>query len=399
MNKPSSASATRPEALFLSPESPYPPIGGGPLRSASLLEYLSCYHTVDLVTFSEAGQPDPSAAIPPGKVRRADAVALPYHSRRMAARLMRNARRALRAAPPLVDRFSGFDGRVESLLEGRRYELGIIEHFWCAGYVQLVRARAKQVVLDLHNIESLWHESLAVGQSPFRAAALRRFATAARRLEQKLWPQFDVILVASEHDASRVRPLARGSQVVVYPNALPEIPLPAKIEREEIVFSGNLEYEPNIEAIRYFRRNMWPLLRFRPGLKWRIIGKNPGSVRALVSADSRIELSGPVSDAVTELARSQVAVVPVLSGSGTRLKILEAWAAATAVVSTTFGAEGLGQAGEHLLVGDNPRDFAALVLRLLDSPEERRRLGSAGRQLYEQSYTWPAAWQRLQGIF
>jgi glycosyltransferase involved in cell wall biosynthesis len=395
MNKRSSDSGTRPSALFLSPEAPYPAIGGGSLRSASLVEYLAREYAVHLIAFREPGAPDPARAVPPGRISRMDVLDLPYHSKRPAARTARNLSRAWRGSPPLIDRFAGFDGPLEALLRGRAYDLAILEHFWCACYVRQVRPHCARVILDLHNIESEWHHNLAAGEGILRAAALRRFARAAQRMEKRLLPAFDGVLVTSTQDADRVRRLAPGAPVTVYPNALPEIAVPEKRERLEIAFSGNLEYPPNIEAVRYFRDRIWPILRARPGLKWIIIGKNPEAVRGLVAGDARIELTGLVEDAVAALASAQVAVVPVLSGSGTRVKILEAWAAATPVVSTSLGAEGLGEAGEHLVVADDPREFAAAVFRLLDSPADRRRIGSAGRRRYERCYTWPAAWHCL----
>ncbi len=395
MNKPSSVFEARPEALFLSPEAPYPPIGGGALRSASLVEYLARNYNVHAILFRAPGDPDPRPAIPSGRIGRLDILDLPHHSKATPARVARNALRAMRARPPLLDRFAGFERPLSHLLEGRKYELAMLEHFWCAPYVRQIRAHSQRVILDLHNIESSWHASLAVHQDVLRAAALKRFAGAAWRLERELLPQFDGILAASPQDAERVRALAGGARIAVYPNALPEIAAPERLEREEIAFSGNLEYPPNIEAVKFFRDRIWPELRSRPGLKWKIVGKNPEAIRSLVAGDPRIELTGPVEDAIAALASSQVAVVPVLSGSGTRVKILEAWAAATPVVSTSLGAEGLSDAGEHLVVADDPREFAAAVLRLLDSPYERRRLGCAGRRLFEQRYTWPAAWKCL----
>lgn len=369
------------------------------MRSASLIEYLARNYPVHAVVFRQPGQSDPARAVPPGRICRMDVLDLPYHSKRGAARLVRNAWRAIRSKPPLIDRFAGFDQALESLLEGRQFELAIVEHFWCAPYVSLIRPHAKRVIVDLHNIESCWHQSLARREGIVRAAALKRFAAACEVLERKLLPEFDAILVASEQEADRARQLAGGARIDIYPNALPERAAPERREREEIAFSGNLEYPPNIEAIHFFRDGVWPLLRSRPGLKWRIIGKHPDAIRKLVSSDSRIELTGFVDDAIVELASAQVAVVPLLSGSGTRVKILEAWAAATPVVSTSLGAEGLGDPGRHLIVADSPRDFAAAVSKLLDSPAERHRIGAAGRQLYEQRYTWQAAWECLNGLF
>src|SRR5262249_44803226 len=97
-----------------------------------------------------------------------------------------------------------------------------------------------------------------------------------------------------------------------------------------------------------------------------------------------------------ELALARAAVVPLLTGSGTRLKILEAWAAGLPVVSTTIGAEGLStRHGVHLLVADTAPDFAQAVSRLLACPETRAELGMAGRLLLEKEFTWEKAWRKL----
>jgi glycosyltransferase involved in cell wall biosynthesis len=94
-----------------------------------------------------------------------------------------------------------------------------------------------------------------------------------------------------------------------------------------------------------------------------------------------------------------VAVVPVLAGSGTRVKILEAWAARTPVVSTRLGAQGLEcRDREHLLLADDPESFTAAVSELLALPDDRARIGAAGRRLYEERYTWQAAWKALDSV-
>ena len=290
---------------------------------------------------------------------------------------------------------------IGTLVAGQQYDVAVLEHFWCAPYVEQVRPHSKRVILDLHNIESVWHRSLSGLESGARALALRRFATASVALERHWLPEFDRLLVTSAEDAALARGLAPGVGVTVYPNALPEIAQPARLEREEIVFSGNLEYHPNILAVRYFHDRIWPGLRSRwPGLKWKIVGKHPDAIRSIVHGDPRILLTGFVQDAVASLAMAQVAVVPVLAGSGTRVKILEAWAAGTAVVSTTLGAAGLEcRDGEHLLLADDPDTFADAVSHLLASPALRAEIGAAGRKFYEERYTWPAAWRSLTGVF
>jgi glycosyltransferase involved in cell wall biosynthesis len=158
-----------------------------------------------------------------------------------------------------------------------------------------------------------------------------------------------------------------------------------------------LEYAPNIQAVRFFHRYVWPALESRwPKLKWKILSKNPGSIRHLAAGNPNIEITGFVEDAVAVIAQAQVAVAPLFAGSGTRIKILEAWAAGTPVVSTTLGAEGLEYRDrEHLILADNAESFTAAVSELLSLPVNRERIGAAGRRLYEERYTWENAWEVL----
>jgi len=381
----------------LAPEAPYPLAGGGALRTASLLEYLAQTHNVDLIVFRQPGAPDPRTAVPPGLVRQASLIDLPPNRRTVAAKAVRNAGRLARAVPPLIDRFAGFHQQISKALEGRRYDIGIIEHFWCAPYHQAIAPACARTILDLHNIESLLHARCAAIDRNPAGLAHRVFAQASLRLEREWLPRFSEVLATSDADAAAARQIAPTACVRVYPNAIPFRPRPPKLEDDAIVFSGNMEYHPNISAVRFFRREVWPLLRDQwPTLVWRLVGKNAWAVRRYTAGDPRIQVVGEVNDAVAELARAKVAVVPVLAGSGTRLKILEAWAAGTPVVSTTLGAEGLPvRDGEHLLIADGAPPFAAAVTRLLACTDVREALGSAGRLLMEQEFTWHAAWRCL----
>jgi glycosyltransferase involved in cell wall biosynthesis len=103
-----------------------------------------------------------------------------------------------------------------------------------------------------------------------------------------------------------------------------------------------------------------------------------------------------VEDAFGEIARGRIVVAPLRAGSGTRIKILEAWAAARAVVATPLAAEGLKvQDGENILLASEPAPFAAAIDRLLKNGDERQRMGHRGRQTFEERYTWEKAWQEL----
>src|SRR5262245_14584519 len=372
-------------------------IGGGALRTASLLHYLATRYDVDFVVFRQPGAPDPGAAIPPGLIRNLSVIHLPANGRATPARLVRNAARLVRDITPLVDRFAGFEDAVASAVKDRRYSIGVIEHFWCAPYQQQLAMVCEQIVLDLHNVESVLHQRSAAAGAGAAAFGHRLFERVSRDLERIWLPRFSRVLTASGSDAELVRAIAPSARTTIYPNAIRMQPCPANGGEEAIVFSGNLDYHPNQLAVRYFRSEIWPRLRDRwPSLIWKLVGTNPESVRRFTEGDLRISVSGPVDDAVRELARARVAIVPLLTGSGTRLKILEAWAAGLPVVSTTIGAEGLGaRHGEHLLLADGPREFADGVSRLLVSAELRAKLANAGRSLLEKDFIWEAAWRKL----
>ena len=369
MTQLNSSSGAR-SALLLAPE-PLDSAGGGGLRSRSVLEYLRTRYEVQIASF-----------------------VLPHHSKGWLARAWRNAWRLVRGRPPLLDRFSGFEAQLDPVLRGRHYDVSVIEHFWCAPYARSLRPHSELLVLDLHNIESELTASHARATRGLESMAHSRFAAAYRRLESEWLKHFDVVLVASGEDRLRVE----HPNVYVYPNALPEIARPAVAEGNCIIFSGNLEYHPNVEAVRWFREQVWPRLRDRfPEMEWRLAGANGGRIASLVAGDDRIVVISPIKDAMPVIAEAKVCVVPLLSGSGTRFKILEAWAASRAVVSTSIGAEGFGaRSGEHLLMADSPRDFADAVARLLEDRELRERIGEAGRKLYLDRFTWESAWKGLR---
>lgn len=386
--------------LFLSPEPPYPLAGGGPMRTASLLQYLAERSRVHLVTFAEDGSPNPECDLPRGLVDRITTVYLPFHRRDPVSRIYRNTGRVLRGRLPLMDRFGRRESleRVRLATQGGRYSLGVIEHFWGADYLELMRACCDRVVLNLHNIESHLHARCSRTEPWPAGFGHLLFSQPASRLERRLLDKFDLVLAASEQDARAVRRLAPRAEVSVYPNAIPLRDTPHAREEDVIAFSGNLEYHPNVRAVRYFREEIWPELRaLRPELVWRLIGKNEAAVRHLIADDPRIEVTGPVEDAVAELARAKIAIVPLLAGSGTRVKIVEAWAAARAVVSTALGAEGLPVSdGENVALADGKRQWIEQVTKLLDFPTERERLGAAGRSAYERDCCWQAAWRTLE---
>jgi len=265
----------------------------------------------------------------------------------------------------------------------------------------------------LHNIESVLHNrysglssgfgngvSNAIGGQLIRAGQ-RRFAVASRKLESELLPRYSAILTASEHDAGLVRGIAPGAHVHVYPNSLPWVDAPAGPEYSRLVFSANFEYHPNIDAVAFLVGEIWPQVRkLHPELRLRLVGRGDRFIRHLLPEGSLenagIEITGPVDNALAEIAQASIVVAPLRAGSGTRLKIIEAWAAARCVVATPLAAEGLAaRDGVNIVLASDAAGFAAAIARLLGDSSARQRLADAGRSTFEDNYSWEAAWKSL----
>ena len=152
----------------------------------------------------------------------------------------------------------------------------------------------------------------------------------------------------------------------------------------DMVFLGSMDWMPNIDGVTWFAREVLPLIRAkRPDCTLAIAGRRPAAeVSRLAEGDSRIKVTGTVPDVRPWLFGSLVSIVPLRIGGGTRLKIYEAMAAGTPVVSTAVGAEGLDISdGDNIYLADSPGDFAERCLRLLANAAERERLSRAAWDL------------------
>ena len=386
---------------MLSPEPPYPMEGGGAFRIASLLHYFARFADVDLILISDNGAP---ALLPAGLVRTQSVIPLPYHNRGLLARYLRNAGRAIRGVPPLVDRVGGLGASLERAIAGRHYDFGIVEHSWCAPYVEQLSRCCETTILDMHNIESVLDERCAQVSTGLVRAGHKRFADASRRLEAALLPRYSLVLAASEEDAGAVRRIAPGARVEVYRNALPWAETPRLPELARVVFPGNFEYHPNIDAVAFLVREIWPRVRRGfPDLRLRLVGRGDRFIRHHLPKgpveQTGIEVTGPVADARAEIAQARVVVAPLRAGSGTRIKILEAWAAARCVVATPLAAEGLAAIdGLNITLASGAPAFAAEVVRLIEDSAARERIATNGRRTFEDLYSWESAWKSVENI-
>jgi len=167
-----------------------------------------------------------------------------------------------------------------------------------------------------------------------------------------------------------------------------------------LIFPGALTYSANFDAMAFFLHQIFPLVKARwPEVVLRITGKTNGVPVDRLPLDERVILTGYLDDVRPTVAQSWVCVVPLRVGGGTRLKILEAMALGTPVVSTSKGAEGLEVTqDEDILIADTPAEFADAVLRLLNDRALRARLAANGRRLVESRYGWKVIGEKLDQL-
>jgi len=223
------------------------------------------------------------------------------------------------------------------------------------------------------------------------------------RIEAQQYGRAHSLLTVSALDQAAVRRLAPGKPVEMIPNAVDtDFFRPSTLAEAEatLLFSGTLNYWPNVEALQYFCAEILPRVRqVLPRVRLQIAGRHPAP-EVLALADNSVTILSSVPDMRPLLAQATLSIVPLKNGAGTRLKILEAWAMQKAVVSTSVGAEGLaGEHLQHLWLADDPAAFAAAIVHLIEQPALRQRLGACGRELVETHYSLRSAAGQLEKLY
>ena len=213
--------------------------------------------------------------------------------------------------------------------------------------------------------------------------------------ENNVYKPFDQCLVVSKLDVERLQQYTdiQSDQILNVPNGVDlEINHPFEIEKEKdlLIYNGALTYYPNFDAVKFFMTDIFPLiLAAKPETKLIVTGKTDGVSIDQIPNKEHIIFTGYVDDIRPVVAKSQICVVPLRQGAGTRLKILEAMALGTAVISTIKGAEGLEVTNnEHIILADSPDDFARAVTQLLNDPNARKNLEQNANALIKKVYDW-----------
>jgi polysaccharide biosynthesis protein PslH len=397
--------------LFLTPQLPYPPEQGTAIRNYHLIAEAATRYDVSLLSFVEGGAPDPG----PLRELCSHIGLVPAPRRTMTDRL----RTLLTSrAPDMALRLASdaFAQSLRALLASGRYDILQIEGIELAAYGLMVDAwpevGAPAIVFDDHNAEYLLQQrafATDLGrprrwpQAAYSCAQWLRL----RRFERQICRRADAVLAVSELDARAIARLAPGVEPLAIPNGVDtrgyrtDLPDSLPLQHPNLVFTGKMDFRPNIDAMRWFHGHVWPEIRRRvPEVHLYIVGKAPHPEVQRLADDPAITVTGYVPEILPYFGGADVYIVPLRVGGGTRLKVLEALATGLPMVSTRLGAEGIDLVdGEHALLADAPAAFADAAVRLLTDVALRERLSRQARSFAEEHYDWRQIVPRLFPLY
>jgi glycosyltransferase involved in cell wall biosynthesis len=387
--------------LFLSTWFPYPPDNGAKLRSYHLMRALTQDHKVTLVSFAHDKAMPADAGDLPALCAGLHVVPLDPFGANKAGTL-----RTFLSSLPVASRPIPIMSRsIAEVSQDTPFDAVVASHEMMANYA-LESCPGAARILETHNSLIRWmQERYQNARRP--SERLRTWASwrKHRRYEAGLFRRFCLVTVVSSADLdATTTAVGEGiTRVEVVPNGVDcsfNRPGLAQPQPNSLVYNGSLTYSANRDAMAYFLDAIYPLVRRKVAdVTLTITGSTAGVDLSTLPLDGTVRLSGRVPDIRPQVARAAVCVVPLREGGGTRLKILEAMALGTPVVSTTKGAEGLDVIhGEHLLLADEPERFARYTAELMSSPELRLHLTTNARRLVERAYDWGTIGRRFVSL-
>ena len=411
--------------LFLSQLIPYPADAGAKVRSYFVLRYLAQRYAITLLAFARPD--DRPEAIQHLRQYCEQVITVPIHRtkrrdiRMLIASLLSGDSFIIRrdSVPEMAD-------QIERLITSGSFDYVHADQLWMAQYGLLARQVAKDekpyIILDEHNACFQIYQRLAENEEdPFKRWLWAREWPALQRFEAQACAGFDRVITVTEEDRRILQGLVSdagsdGSNdqtgkgfdtipICVDVDAIqPVIP---KSGGQDVLHLGTMFWMPNIEGVSWFARQVWPMVRQRfPQATFSVIGKNPpASIRDLSDSSSQgsgsgIVVTGYVADPQPYLEKAAVFVVPLFSGGGMRVKIVDGWRWGLPIVSTTIGAEGIHyRDGENILIADSPEDFARAVIRVLAEPDLAQRLRLNGRRWVKEHYDWRNVYSAWDAIY
>jgi glycosyltransferase involved in cell wall biosynthesis len=389
--------------LMLTPYLPYPLLSGGQIRTYNLLKNLSEKHNITLFALIK----DESEREHINELKKYCKKVMVFKRSEKPFTLSNIIKTGFSAFPFLVIRnhVSEVSDAVRKELQSDTYDLIHAETFYMMPNIPPTRT---PVLLVEQTIEYLGYLSYARSTKFWPIKPLLYIDIFKIRLwEENFWKTCDRLVVMSEDDRSflqqntkgiqRIDVVENGVDVGYFQETKKNLP-----EQPTVLFVGTFKWLPNVEAVRYLVKKIWPLIRASiPNARLRIVGSSPTKeIYSFAEKNEDITVEGSVQDIREAYARSHVLLAPIFSGKGTRYKVLEAFATGTPVVATRLAVEGLNiRKGVHALIGNTERELADHTVTVLNDRVLQKQLAKSGMQLAFNEYNWERIATKLDTIY
>lgn len=390
--------------LLLCNKSPYPPSEGGPIAMNMMIEgLLAAGHQVKIIALNSYKYNTDINSIP-SSYRSSTDIELVYTNLRL------NPIKALgcfvRNESYHLYRFAkgSWLMNVETLLKKESFDVVQLETLFMAPAIPIIKRLSKaKIVLRAHNIEHLiWQRTAAATKNPLKKLYLLQLASSLRKYELDVFRRVDGVAAITPADALFVTKAVPDTPVVSIPFGVDTtLVQPSDGEIPETLYHiGSMDWIPNMEGIRWLLNEVWPLiLKEYPVAQLHLAGRNMPDWLINVKMEG-VTIHGEVASAIDFIEENGIMVVPLLSGSGIRIKIIEAMTLGRPVLTTSIGAEGIGYTeGHELAIADTAALFAEKALDLIRNQEKRTLMGREARQLITSQHHRPKLIVHLESFY
>lgn len=291
-------------------------------------------------------------------------------------------------------RDENYEKRLVDTLKKHTFDIILLEGLYLCFYIDVIRKYSKaHIAYRAHNIEhEIWQRTLCKEKNKAKKLYLTNLVKRLRKLEIDFVNKYDSLIPITTRDGEIFRKFGNTKKIHVTPTGISLNFLSKKLKEPDyksVFLIGALDWTPNIEGLNWFLKESYDdIVKAFPDVSIYVAGRNAGaSLVQKLKQYKNIVYLGEVEDAYEYIESKGVMIVPILSGSGMRIKIIEGMALQKAIVTTTIGTEGINtENNKNIIIADEPKEFSNAVIKLLQQPELQKQIGTDAKRFVYENY-------------
>lgn len=373
---------------------PFPPKDGGSLATWSLSTgLLSQGVSLEIISMQTSKHKQDNTKIPTNLSGNLNFIVVDVDTEVSLGKLFQNL--FLSRLPYNLARFysKDFSSRIIQSLKRQSFDIVLLEGLSLSFYIPVIRRYSSaRIVMRAHNVEyKIWDGLRKNSRNIFYKFYLNILTSRIKNFEIQQLNHSDGIVPITRNDADQILNLGYKGPIHVVPFGIKMeeyLPFKAIVPPNNLIYIGALDWSPNIEGLKWFIEEVWPQLHNRyPKLQFNIAGRNPDTKLEAFFNKPGIKYFGEVKDVGAFMAKGRIMVIPLFSGSGMRVKIIEGLIRRKCIITTSKGMEGIPvEDGKHLLIADSAQKYIDQITKILDQPDICEKLSQEGHQFVKQNY-------------